>query len=92
MGAFEEIADRQIQAGRKAVLFDNLAGAGNPIRDLDRVRPPGWWASRIAARERSKIRSEDLAADVAAAMPSLWREPTEADVTRAVGAMQEALA
>lgn len=84
MGAFEEIADRRIQAGRDAGLFDGLAGAGKPIRDLDKVRPPGWWATRLAAQERSKLKAEALAAEIAAAMPSLWREPTEPNVARHV--------
>ena len=54
MGAFEEIADRRIRAGYEAGLFDGLEGAGKPIRDLDRIRPPGWWAARLAGRERSQ--------------------------------------
>ena len=73
MGAFEEIADRRIRAGYDAGLFDNLEGVGKPIRDIDRMRPPGWWASRLAARERSKLRAEGLAAEIADEMPSLWR-------------------
>ena len=77
MGAFEESADRRIRAGYEAGLFDGLEGAGKPIRDLDRIRPPGWWAARLAGRERSKLRAEDLSREVAAAMPGLWREPSE---------------
>ena len=76
MGAFEEISDRRIRAGREAGLFDDLPGAGKPIKDIDRVRPPGWWAMRVAKTERSKQRAEDLRADVAAAMPALWRQLT----------------
>lgn len=81
MGAFEEIADRRIRAGREAGLFDGLAGAGKPIKDIDRVRPPGWWAMRVAHTERSKLRFDDLRAEIAAAMPGLWRAATieEAD-------------
>lgn len=73
MGAFEEIADRRIRAGYEA----GLEGAGKPICDLDTVRPAGWWAARLAGRERSKLRAEDLSQEVAAAMPALWREPSE---------------
>ncbi len=58
MGAFETIAERRIEAGRKAGLFDNLAGAGKPIPDLGRERPPGWWALRVAAEEREALRAE----------------------------------
>ena len=73
MGAFEEISDRRIRAGREAGLFDNLEGTGKPIKDIERIRPPGWWAMRVAEAERSKMRSDDLRADLAAAMPALWR-------------------
>lgn len=79
MGAFEEISDRRIRAGRAEGLFDDLEGAGKPIADIDRVRPPGWWAMRVAATERSKMRAEDLRADLAAAMPDLWRSASIAD-------------
>ncbi|MEM9465472.1 MAG: DnaJ family domain-containing protein [Actinomycetota bacterium] len=80
MSAFEEIADRRIRAGYEAGLFDDLEGAGKPIRDIDTIRPPGWWAARLAARERSKLRAEDLASAIADAMPSVWREPDESAV------------
>ena len=79
MGAFEEISDRRIQAGREAGLFDDLPGAGKPIKDIDRVRPPGWWAMRVAATERSKMRAEDLRDEIAAAKPAVWRAATAAE-------------
>ena len=89
MGAFEEISDRRIRAGRDAGLFDDLEGAGKPIRDIDRVRPPGWWAMRVAQTERSKARSEDLRADVAAAMPAIWRTDTAEDADAQITALND---
>ena len=89
MGAFEDIADRRIRAGQEAGLFDGLAGQGRPIPDLGRIRPPGWWATRLAGRERSKLRAEDLRDELALAMPSLWREPTEADVVARIRALNQ---
>ena len=89
MGAFEEIADRRIRAGYEAGLFDGLEGAGRPIRDIDKVRPPGWWATRLATRERSKLRAEELTAAVTAAMPSLWRASDEEAVRRQVGQLND---
>ena len=58
--AFETIADRRIREGREAGLFDGLAGAGKPLPDLDRQRPPGWWAARLVARERRLLEAGDL--------------------------------
>jgi hypothetical protein len=69
----ESIADRRIRAAREAGLFDNLPGAGKPLPDLDRERPPGWWAVRLVKRERSIARAEVLDRELRAAMPQLWR-------------------
>jgi len=51
----ESIADRRIREARAAGLFDNLAGRGQPIADIDQERPPGWWADRLVERERLKL-------------------------------------
>ena len=80
MGLFESIADRRIREARAAGLFDDLPLAGQPIPDLDRQRPAGWWADRVARHERSVTRREELDATVAGAMAALWRLPTEAAV------------
>jgi hypothetical protein len=66
MDIIDSIADRRIRAGRAAGLFDDLPLAGKPIPDLDRERPPGWWATRLVEQERSKLRAEGL---------DLWRPP-----------------
>ncbi len=43
---------------REEGLFDNLAGAGKPIPDLDQERPPGWWAERWVEQERALVKAE----------------------------------
>ncbi len=55
---FESIAERRIRAAREEGLFDNLAGAGKPIPDLDQERPPGWWAERWVEQERALVKAE----------------------------------
>lgn len=80
MNIFESIADRRIEAAREAGLFDNLAGHGKPIPDLDRERPAGWWAARLAKRERSLLAAEDLEREIRAAMPVIWRLRSEREV------------
>lgn len=87
MNIFESIADRRIEAARKAGLFDNLAGAGKPIADLGRERPAGWWAARLAKRERSMMAADELDQDVRAAMPGIWRLGDEDDVRDEVTAL-----
>ncbi|MEM8922226.1 MAG: DnaJ family domain-containing protein [Actinomycetota bacterium] len=80
MGLFEEIADRRIAEARAAGLFDNLPGAGKPIPDLDRERPPGWWAARVAKRERSIDRARLLDHELRKGRAALWRLETEHEV------------
>ena len=80
MDRFESSIDRQIREGREAGLFDNLPGAGKPLPDLGRERPAGWWGERLAARERSKLRSEQLDEEIREAMPGLWRLDEEGEV------------
>lgn len=60
----ESIADRRIRAARAAGLFDNLAGKGRPIADIDTERPPGWWADRVVREERSILEVEDRDRDL----------------------------
>lgn len=80
MNIFETIAERRIRAAREAGFFDNLPGAGKPIPDLDRERPPGWWATRLVRRERSMMRLEDLNVEIRTAMPDIWRLDSEGAV------------
>ena len=61
---FEAIADRRIREAREAGMFDGLTGAGRPIPDLDKERPPGWWAARLVADEVEKVRAEGLDEDL----------------------------
>lgn len=89
MNVFESIADRRIRAARKAGLFDDLPGAGKPIPDLGRERPPGWWAARVVRQERSKMKAEDLDRELRAAMPHLWRLDTEGAVGAQVDELNE---
>ena len=80
VSVFESIADRRIRDARAAGLFDDLPGAGKPIPDLDRIRPPGWWATQLVKRERSIIKAEELEEELRSAMPGLWRSRSAAAV------------
>lgn len=89
MGLFETIADRRIEEGRAAGLFDDLPGKGKPIADLGRERPPGWWAARAVRTERDIERRAELTAEIASARPALWRLGTEAEVSAEVARWNE---
>lgn len=89
MDGFELIADRRIRAAQAEGFFDNLPGAGKPIRDLHRQRPPGWWPARLVKEERSRLKAEQLDREMRAAMPALWRSGSEAQVLAQVGELNQ---
>ncbi len=84
MDAVTSIAERRIQAAREAGLFDNLPGKGRPIPDIHEQRPPGWWAMRVAKRERSIINAEDLDSLIRDTKRTLWTAESEQEIRSAV--------
>jgi DnaJ homologue, subfamily C, member 28, conserved domain len=52
MGGFESWIDRQIREAQERGVFDNLPGAGKPIRGLDGRRDDDWWAKDLIRREK----------------------------------------
>ena len=56
LGAIPIIADNRIRAAMEQGEFDQLAGAGQPLRDLDGPYDPDWWL-------RQKLQREQVTAD-----------------------------
>lgn len=73
-------------------MFDDLVGAGQPIADLDRPRPPGWWANRFLKQERSKLKRAALDERLTRERARVWRLPTEADVRARVDELNQVIA
>lgn len=44
--------DQQIRQAMARGEFDDLPGAGKPIRDLGSTHDPDWWVKRLVERER----------------------------------------
>ena len=78
--AIGAIVERRVADGRAEGLFDDLAGTGKPIPDLDRPRRPGWWAERFVKAEKAKVERERLEIELERAMAPLWRLDEEAAV------------
>ncbi|HKY68099.1 MAG TPA: DnaJ family domain-containing protein, partial [Acidimicrobiales bacterium] len=49
---WETWIDRQIRVGMESGAFDDLPGAGTPLRDLDRTRDEMWWVREKVRREK----------------------------------------
>ncbi|HEY4452897.1 MAG TPA: DUF1992 domain-containing protein [Pseudonocardiaceae bacterium] len=50
---FETWVDAQVRAAQNSGAFDNLAGAGKPIPNLDQPYDENWWV-------KQKLREEDV--------------------------------
>jgi hypothetical protein len=61
--------ERVIKEAQEAGVFDDVAGSGEPIRDLDQAYDPGWWARRWVAGERQRQETIELVRSVERELP-----------------------
>ena len=52
LGAIPIIADNRIRAAMEQGEFDYLAGAGQPLCNLDSPYDPDWWLKQMLEREQ----------------------------------------
>jgi hypothetical protein len=80
-----EWVDQQIRLAMARGDFDNLPGAGKPIKDLGNQHDPDWWIKRLIEREKItgvlppalQLRKDDAELDA-----RLDRHTAEAEVRR----------
>jgi hypothetical protein len=65
----EPWVERVIREAQEAGEFDDVAGTGEPIPDIDQPYDPAWWARRFIARERHREASAELARAVDRELP-----------------------
>jgi Domain of unknown function (DUF1992) len=53
--SFTDWVEYQIREGQKAGKFDNLAGAGKPLADIDQRRTTDDWIVQLAKRENLDV-------------------------------------
>jgi hypothetical protein len=53
--SFTDWVEHQIREAQKAGKFDNLAGAGKPLPDIDRRRTTDDWIVQLAKRENLDV-------------------------------------
>ena len=84
--SFESWVERRIREARERGEFDNLAGAGKPIADLDQPYDALWWVKRKLRDERLTYLPPTLALrkEVEEALAAAARAGSEADVRRIV--------
>ena len=63
--------ERVIREAQESGKFDDVAGSGEPIPDLDRPYDASWWARRWVTRERQRDATITLAREVEQELPRL---------------------
>src|ERR687890_770815 len=84
----DEWVDQQIRVAMERGEFDDLPGAGKPIKDLGAQHDPNWWVKRLVEREKItgvlppalQLRKDDAELDA-----RLDRHTAESEVRREVG-------
>jgi hypothetical protein len=85
MARKNEWVDQQLRIAMERGDFDNLPGAGKPIKDLGAQHDPDWWIKRLVERENItgvlppalQLRKDDAELDAA-----LDRHTAESEVRR----------
>ena len=72
--------ERVIREAQEAGKFDDIAGAGAPLPDLDRPYDPAWWARRWVASERLREQTLELVRHIDAELPRLLAGSVEHEV------------
>jgi hypothetical protein len=78
--AYESWVDRQIREAEARGEFDNLPGAGKPLKNLDKPQDDDWWIKGLMQREQlSFVLPTSLALrkeieDLPETVRPLWRE------------------
>lgn len=78
--AYESWVDRQIREAEARGEFDNLPGAGKPLKNLDKPQDDDWWIKGLMQREQlSFVLPTTLALrkeieDLPETVRPLWRE------------------
>lgn len=52
--------DEQVERAQRDGAFDNLPGAGKPLKDLDRPYDEDWWLREFLEREQLSVTPEPI--------------------------------
>jgi hypothetical protein len=81
---YESVSDRLIREAMERGEFDDLPGAGKPIRGLDKPYDPNWWVKSLIERERSHDARRAEYEQIEARLGTVWALMAEAAVRRTV--------
>ena len=89
--SWESFVERQIREAQEAGQFDNLAGFGRPIEDIDERYDELWWVKKKMRREKLSLLppSLEIRRDVERTWEDVLRMTTETEVRGAVASLNE---
>jgi len=92
--SWETWIEAQIRAAMEKGAFDNLAGAGKPLPNLDQEYDPLWWVKQLVQREQLSMLppSLELLRKVEKELATIETLPDEATVRRRVAALNVEIA
>jgi hypothetical protein len=92
--SWESWFEEQIHRAREDGAFDNLAGAGKPLPDLEGGYDPDWWVKKLVQRERVSVLPPalELLGKVESEIKKIWALPTEAEVRAQVKSLNAEIA
>ena len=91
---FETWIERQIRRAMERGEFDNLPGAGKPLRDLGRPHDEMWWVKQKLRREKLSYLPPSLALrkEVHDTLAAAEAAPTESEAREIVTRLNEVIA
>lgn len=92
--SWETWIEAQIRVAMEKGAFDNLAGAGKPLPNLDQEYDPLWWVKQLVQREQLSMLppSLELLRKVGKELATIETLPDEATVRRRVAALNVEIA
>jgi len=92
--SWETWIEAQIRVAMEKGAFDNLAGAGKPLPNLDQEYDPLWWVKQLVQREQLSMLppSLELLRKVEKELATIETLPDEATVRRRVAALNVEIA
>ncbi len=92
--SWETWIEAQIRVAREQGAFDNLPGAGKPLRNLDQAHDPLWWVKQYLQREQLSVLppSLELLRKVEKEFAAIEKLPDEAAVRRRVAELNVEIA
>jgi Domain of unknown function (DUF1992) len=92
--SWESWLEDRIRRARAAGAFDDLAGTGQPLPDLDQPYDPNWWVKQLIRREKLSLlpASLELLRRVESHLADIWALREEAAVRTRVKAINAEIA